>query len=514
MKQIGYVLSGCDQSKVSFVVMEDCKVYVNNYYFINHPSSSTGEFNPVLLRVYKITPYNPEMTIGSFGPIAGKKGEKAYYGKKLEYLVAWAEVLGYISWDGKWRRLECSPNTWDSVYEPTYEELEGFFVKLSSKSLSDRADFPIAIGRHRGLNIPFHLDLNAIAKGHMFVAGMTRSGKSTFVLNLIARALESDLKPRFIIFDRRCEYSLLSKYGAAIFPYLSFIPKTELISPSLITSRLGLDPNKAEGKLLCEALNSMKAEGSDLTAKNVFKRCVELAPYLISRSRDSVLSRIRWALEKRGDLIFTEEHKPLNIVETLYDKPAVIVDFSADANIEDQQLTAKYLIREVVDHAIKCRTTGDFATIFVIEEAQYFIPERGLKIEVGNPEKTGVDKQIIEAISQAGGYNVGFIIVTQRPAYISKSVISQCNTIAAFRLIAGNDQEAIIKYSEYGSERMSDYLPGLADHEALIWGMASPVPFPVTIEVDVKDYPSKTGVTAKTAWDRMKIKTPTIKIQQ
>ncbi|MBS7614010.1 hypothetical protein KEJ48_07235, partial [Candidatus Bathyarchaeota archaeon] len=173
MKQIGYVLSGCDQSRISFVVMEDSKVYVNNYYFINHPSSLSGEFNPVLLRVYKITPYNPEMTIGSFGPIAGKKGEKAYYGKKLEYLVAWAEVLGYISWDGKWRRLECSPNTWDLVYEPTYEELEGFFIKLSSKSLSDRADFSIAIGRHRGLNIPFHLDLNAIAKGHIFVAGMS-----------------------------------------------------------------------------------------------------------------------------------------------------------------------------------------------------------------------------------------------------------------------------------------------------------------------------------------------------
>jgi len=503
LRQIGYVLSGCNQNRVSFVVMEDAEVYVNGYYFINHPLSPVGEFNPVLLRVHKITPYNPEMTVGSFGPIAGKKGEKAYYGKKLEYLVAWAEVLGYISWDGKWRRLECSPNTWDSVYEPNQEELKGFFLKLSGRRLIDRTDFPVKIGRHRGLDMPFYLDLNAIAKGHMFVAGMTRSGKSTFVLNLMARSLEQEPKPRFIVFDRRCEYSLLTKYGAVMLPYFRFVPRAELVSPELVASRLGLDPRRSDGRLLCEALNSIRAEGLELTVKNVLRKCVEISPYLLSRGRDSVLAKIRWVLDKRGSQLFGIEHKPLNIIETVYRNPAVIVDFSVDANIEDQQLAAKYIIRNVMHYAVEHRRAGDFAVIFVIEEAQYFIPERGLKIEVGSPEKTGVDKQIIEAISQAGGYNVGFILVTQRPAYVSKSVISQCNTIAAFRLMAGNDQEAIIKYSEYGSERMADYLPGLADHEALIWGMASPVPFPVTVEVDVRDYPAKTSVVAKVAWERM-----------
>ena len=69
--------------------------------------------------------------------------------------------------------------------------------------------------------------------------------------------------------------------------------------------------------------------------------------------------------------------------------------------------------------------------------------------------------------------------------------------------MAGNDQEAIIRYSEYGSERMADYLPGLADHEALVWGMASPVPFPVTVEMEVKCHPSKSSVPAKVAWSRM-----------
>jgi len=1034
LRQIGYVLSGCNQNRVSFVVMEDAEVYVNGYYFINHPLSPVGEFNPVLLRVHKITPYNPEMTVGSFGPIAGKKGEKAYYGKKLEYLVAWAEVLGYISWDGKWRRLECSPNTWDSVYEPNQEELKGFFLKLSGRRLIDRTDFPVKIGRHRGLDMPFYLDLNAIAKGHMFVAGMsveynepliymdhgririekigefvdrffsddsaegsvrvddiyvpsfdpetyeicwkpvtevirheyhsslvkltvetgrsitvtpdhsvfvlrdcriltvpaseikvgdylvipskippaqhpiseidvseillkagyekgiylhnvpdnvyerfdseglwsredvprrlswrrkgilplryarfltleekiktvltarrgiefstiikldggfarllgyyvaegsaiindergyrvvfdlgyddvdivedirgiigrlaskdrikvlkkhssyrvivcdkvlavllkslvpgrardkrvpwvilnsspdvimeflkawfagdsgvttskwlasdiqylfltrgvlasfynqkvengvlpggrryrsaswyslkfpfpdltkserrfdnpklipvsclpdilknfsyyssrcrvtkkvlrrinklarylklvlegkvqiksetatdgfyrflqgsgfiekrdnllvltgkghmlleainklnklfegdlsflrvtriervksnhkfvydlsvpgcenfvagfggvfchnTRSGKSTFVLNLMARSLEQEPKPRFIVFDRRCEYSLLTKYGAVMLPYFRFVPRAELVSPELVASRLGLDPRRSDGRLLCEALNSIRAEGLELTVKNVLRKCIEISPYLLSRGRDSVLAKIRWVLDKRGSQLFGIEHKPLNIIDTVYRNPAVIVDFSVDANIEDQQLAAKYIIRNVMHYAVEHRRAGDFAVIFVIEEAQYFIPERGLKIEVGSPEKTGVDKQIIEAISQAGGYNVGFILVTQRPAYVSKSVISQCNTIAAFRLMAGNDQEAIIKYSEYGSERMADYLPGLADHEALIWGMASPVPFPVTVEVDVRDYPAKTSVVAKVAWERM-----------
>ncbi|RJS84639.1 ATP-binding protein, partial [Candidatus Bathyarchaeota archaeon] len=114
-----------------------------------------------------------------------------------------------------------------------------------------------------------------------------------------------------------------------------------------------------------------------------------------------------------------------------------------------------------------------------------------------------VRDSVVETISQAGGYNVGMIIMTQRPAYVLKSCISQCNSVACFRLRSGNDQDAILDYTEYGSEHLRDYLPGLADHEAILWGLAIPTPFPVIAEIDVEEYPQKAVSFAKQAWEKM-----------
>ena len=75
--------------------------------------------------------------------------------------------------------------------------------------------------------------------------------------------------------------------------------------------------------------------------------------------------------------------------------------------------------------------------------------------------------------------------------------------MACFRLKSGNDQDAILQYTEYGSERLRDYLPGLADHEAMLWGLAIPTPFPVIAEIEVEEYPQKAVGFAKTAWEKM-----------
>jgi DNA helicase HerA-like ATPase len=150
---------------------------------------------------------------------------------------------------------------------------------------------------------------------------------------------------------------------------------------------------------------------------------------------------------------------------------------------------------------------GDFACIIIVEEAQYFAPEKGAEIRESSAQSEA-KASMIEAISQAGGYNVGLIIITQRPAYVLKSCISQCNSVACFRLRSGNDQDAILEYTEYGSERLRDYLPGLADHEAMLWGLAVPTPFPIIIEVNVEEYPRKAAVFAKSAWERMEKRNP------
>jgi len=101
-RPIGYALSGCTHNFLTFVVMEDAQARVNHFYFINHPANPEI---PVLTRTFRIQPYNPEMITGRIGPLAGRKGRRADYGKRLEYVVAFAEILGYYDEKRRWRMM-------------------------------------------------------------------------------------------------------------------------------------------------------------------------------------------------------------------------------------------------------------------------------------------------------------------------------------------------------------------------------------------------------------------------
>ncbi len=497
LKPIGYALSGCTHEILSFVVMEDAQVKVNYFYFINHPLKHG---TPVLTRTFRVQPYNPEMIAGRIGPLAGKKGRRADYGKRLEYTIAFAEILGYYDEKGKWRMMEVAPSPWDCVYEPSEEALQRFLAYRGEAGGS----VMLEIGKIRGTNIPAYIDLNAIARGHMFVAGMTRSGKSSFVINMVAKASNLKPKPHFVIFDRRGEYSGLVKYGAKIIPYTRFTPI--ITDPKTIAEKLGLKSKEREAVL--EAARAILDGGGRLTAKNLISKVREVLErgilFKTDEAKNRCIRNVEWAVESKGGFL-DQQSEPLDIVEEVNGSFALIVDFSVDTDIEAQHRTASHILNQIRNHAIKRKDHGDFACIIVVEEAQYFSPEKGAEIKESNAQSEA-KASMIEAISQAGGYNVGLIVVTQRPAYVLKSCISQCNSVACFRLRSGNDQDAILEYTEYGSERLRDYLPGLADHEAMLWGLAVPTPFPIIIEVDVEEYPRKAAAFAKSAWEKMETK--------
>ena len=359
----------------------------------------------------------------------------------------------------------------------------------------------LEIGKVRGTKIPAYLDLNTIAKGHMFIARMTRSGKSSFVVNLVAKAAQLKPRPRFIVFDKRGEYRGLTKYGSTIFAYDKFTPT--ITDPEAVTSRLELKGREKDAVL--EAVRSLISEGTKLTRDTVLAEVEKVLArgivYKTSESQAKSLESIRWILKNRGAFL-DEATEPADIIETVKSHPTIIIDYSTDTDIEAQQRTACHIVNRIREYAMERKDIGDFACIIAIEEAQYLAPERGLEVKETSAQDEA-KASLIETISQAGGYNVGLILMTQRPAYVLKSCISQCNTVACFRLKSGNDQDAILMYTEYGSERLRDYLPGLADHEAMLWGTAVPTPFPVIAEIDICEYPQKAAVFAKQAWQKM-----------
>jgi len=268
-------------------------------------------------------------------------------------------------------------------------------------------------------------------------------------------------RPRIIIIDRRGEYSVLSEYGALIFDYRSFLPRPKDIEPGLLAEiladLLGVPSgDKTIRDYIGEVVRKIRKDMSEGVDVDFTPETLEEYVERLSRAKESTKERLRLYLNRRrlSRILLLDQARPYHdIVEVLKDHPIVVVDLSTDPNVIYQHLTVAKMIRRVVRYAIeRARRREPFAAIFVIEEAQYIAPEKGLKIEVGEPEKIGADKALVEGVSQAGGYNVGFIIMTQRPAYVMKSVISQCNTILCFRLRNPNDQDTISRYTEYGGE--------------------------------------------------------------
>ncbi len=505
MREIGYVMSGADHTIIPFAVKAGEKVEVGDYVLIRHPYKPD---KTVLARVLVVRPYNPEMKAGRPGPHEASRGGRLKYGSWIEYRIAYAEPLGYYDEEGRWRSLECPPSTWEPVYEPSEEELKEFFRPRSG----DNA-LLVTIGhvsKHK--DIPVQIDLSEIAKGHAFICGMTRSGKSTFVVNLAISAMNLRPRPRIIIIDRRGEYSVLSEYGALVFDYRSFLPRPRDIEPGLLADiladLLGVPGgDKTIRDYIGEVVRKIRKDMSEGVNVDFTPETLEEYVERLSRAKESTKERLRLYLNKRrlSRILLLDQNRTCHdIIDVIRDHPVVVIDLSTDPNVIYQHLTVAKMIRRVVRYAIeRARRKEPFAAIFVIEEAQYLAPEKGLKIEVGEPEKIGADKALVEGVSQAGGYNVGFIIMTQRPAYVMKSVISQCNTILCFRLRNPNDQDTISRYTEYGGERLTAYMPGLADFEGILCGMASTIPFPVIVETKVMEYPRKATVTAKEAWAYM-----------
>ncbi len=333
-----------------------------------------------------------------------------------------------------------------------------------------------------------------------FLANGAFVHNSSFTLNLIRRGMEAAPGPRFLVLDRRGEYEGLADLGGVVMEYRAFLPTSGALRPEDVARRAGIDRGTRAWELTVMAAEEA-AEAGDMTVDGIISRARTLAARMALRDRTALLRRLEARLRRAAGDIERSRGEGVDVVRVLGDFPAVVVDLSLDNHYDDQFVALRRIIRRLVSHAVSRRRAGDFAAIVVVEEAQYLAPERGSPV-VGDPYGSGIASALTEAVSQAGGYNLGFIVVTQRPSYVSKGVISQCNTVAAFRLQSGNDQEAIAKYTEAG-EAVVRFLPSLRDHEAVIWGMASPIPFPVVVRVEVEAFPAKASARPSEAWRRM-----------
>src|SRR5207245_10044608 len=135
---------------------------------------------------------------------------------------------------------------------------------------------------------------------------------------------------------------------------------------------------------------------------------------------------------------------------------------------------------EVVDSVVSvlCRMAFDFGLwsdgavplLFVCEEAhRYASADRTIGF--------GPTRRAISRIAKEGRkYGVYLGLVTQRPAELDATIISQCNTLFAMRLANDRDQALLRSAVSDAAANLLSVLPSLGTREVLAFGerVASP----------------------------------------
>lgn len=112
------------------------------------------------------------------------------------------------------------------------------------------------------------------------------------------------------------------------------------------------------------------------------------------------------------------------------------------------------------------------------DEAHLYIPER-----TSQDSASELGLKNFERIAKEGRkYGVSLIVISQRPAEVNRTVLSQCNNFISLRLSNAEDQAVIKRLLPDNLSGLTDVLPILDIGEALIVGDSSLLPTRVIID--------------------------------
>jgi uncharacterized protein len=130
--------------------------------------------------------------------------------------------------------------------------------------------------------------------------------------------------------------------------------------------------------------------------------------------------------------------------------------------------------------------------VLVCEEAHRYVPDRG------EAEYAAAQTAIRRIAREGRKYGIGLMLVSQRPADVESTVISQCGTWLVLRLTNAADQQHVSRFLPDGLSGMTKALPNLAQQEAIFVGEGAAMPARVRIR-DLTEEELPKSETAKFA---------------
>lgn len=407
----------------------------------------------------------------------------AYRNKnKKSFRIAFCEIYWLINEAG----FLDMPKKPFEVGSPVYRASDQLLNQILKKNYSGHPMIkPIKVGKLKGTDIEVFIDAEEVLNKHMLVIGTTGSGKSYFTKSFLIKLSKSPPVQVFILDPHGEYYEAFSEsfsddeiehiiFEDVIFP----IKEEEVVN---LIKEAGFD-NIISG-------NSNVAKKNQSILKKYIKNSLSLTKFLemnllqiIEKLQTEGSSDLE---EIRNYLVKTYGESPITSQITTYEaltrglnslRKSIIFNFR-NITVPATRVNLAGLILKELFFENK-RAPRD--RVIVLEEAHNFAPEKGVdEVKAGTDNLSLIGTKKIA--SEGRKFRLGLITITQRPAQVSKFVLSQMNTQVMFRTVNASDIEAISTYIESSGEEIKGSLPLLPLGNCIIAGLG--VPFPVIVEV-------------------------------
>lgn len=348
---------------------------------------------------------------------------------------------------------------------------------------------------------------------HFAILGTTGTGKSCSTALILRAILEKNPNAHILLLDPHNEYSTaFGERAEVVSPRNMQLPLWLLNFEEVVEVLVGNTDHKAEIEILQDLIPMAKSRyhaGRAADVQRLRKVGLEGTRFTVDTPVPYRISDLTYLIDERmGKLENRKDLTPYRALKTrietfsqdgryafmfgsvtVYDGMTQILSRIFRVPVNGKPITIVELTGlppEVVNVVVSvlCRLAFDFALwgdgqvpiTVVCEEAHRYVPSNA---------QLGFEpcKRAIAKIAKEGRkYGCSLCIVTQRPAEIDPTILSQCNTVFALRMSNDRDQAIVTSALSDTGTGLLEFLPALGHREAIAFGDG--VSLPVRIKFD------------------------------
>jgi DNA helicase HerA-like ATPase len=378
---------------------------------------------------------------------------------------------------------------------------------------------------HQESAVPAYILTDELFGKHFSVVGTTGSGKSCVVATILTAVIETNPNAHAMLLDPHGEYASAFKGRAvALSPGDGlYLPYWLFNFEELVEIVIGSDHNVEQAKILGEAVMAAKQAYLAKVGLDKFGTVDTPAPYRMSdvlrffdvamgslNRPDSVAAYqavkgriVALQNDPRYGFVFgsrlTLRDELSDILAQLFripvnGKPVTIIDLSGIPS-EVLNVVVSVLCRLAFDFALWSETP--IPLTIICEEAHRYAPrDKELGFEAA--------KRALFRIAKEGRkYGVSLCVVSQRPSDLAPGLLSECNTMFAFRMTSHEDQDIVRSAVPEASHGLMNFLPALRNGEAIAVGEGVAMPMRICFSPLPDDRRPKSATTSFTlAWSK------------